>query len=100
MVTRFTPGTGIGVLFSLIALLAYFCWHIYVSPSGNKELVDLNDKLTKLHEDFAHWQDKRTRFEGQVALLRPESLDPELLDEMARRHLGLVGKTDIVVPLQ
>ena len=34
-----------------------------------------------------------------MALLRPESIDPDLLDEMARRSLGYVKEGEIVLEI-
>ena len=39
----------------------------------------------------------REQLDRQVALLRPESLDPDLLDERARATLDLVHPDDIVI---
>jgi cell division protein FtsB len=100
MIARFTPGYGFVTFAAMLALLGYFGWHIHGSPSGNIELERLSEKLSRLDQDLTQWRDKTSSFEAQVALLRPESLDPELLDEMARRHLGLTGANEIIVPLK
>jgi cell division protein FtsB len=34
-----------------------------------------------------------------VALLRPQSIDPDLLDEIARRSLGYVRESEIVLEI-
>jgi cell division protein FtsB len=39
---------------------------------------------------------ERLRLENKVALLRPESIDPDLLDELARGKLELARPTDVV----
>jgi hypothetical protein len=36
------------------------------------------------------------RLENKVVLLRPESIDPDLLDELARENLELAKPTDVV----
>jgi cell division protein FtsB len=39
---------------------------------------------------------ERIRLENKVALLRPESIDPDLLDELARGTLELAKPGDVV----
>ena len=39
----------------------------------------------------------RERLERDVSLLRPESLDPDMLDERARAILNLAHKDDLVM---
>ncbi len=39
----------------------------------------------------------RERLERDVSLLRPESLDPDMLDERARAILNLANKDDLVM---
>jgi len=39
---------------------------------------------------------EREKLEGKVSLLRPESIDPDLLDELARGNLELAKPTDVV----
>ena len=39
----------------------------------------------------------RRQLEEKVALLRPESIDPDLLDEMARGQLQMARPSDLVV---
>ena len=45
---------------------------------------------------FEALQAERMRLENKVALLRPESIDPDLLDELARGNLELAKPTDVV----
>jgi cell division protein FtsB len=78
------------------ALLGYFGWHAFEGPRGfpyrdglQAEVAVLTAKSEALHAE-------RVRLEDKVALLRPESIDPDLLDELARGHLELAKPTDVV----
>jgi cell division protein FtsB len=78
------------------ALLGYFAWHGWKGPRGfpyrdglEAELAQLTGKHEALHAE-------RVRLEDKVVLLRPESIDPDLLDELARGNLELAKPTDVV----
>jgi cell division protein FtsB len=53
-------------------------------------------KVAGLQQKFEALQDQRVKLEGKVTLLRPESIDPDLLDEMVRGNLELAKPTDVV----
>jgi cell division protein FtsB len=54
------------------------------------EMQTLAGQLTQLKAERASW-------ERRVALMRPEAVDRDLLDEEARAQLDRVGKNDLVV---
>ncbi len=93
---RFDLLTAVG----LIACLFYFGWHQFLSPTGAAALERLETTKVQLELELASLRAKRMQFESRVALLRPESLDPEMLDEMARSQLGLVGQNDFIVRIK
>ncbi len=49
-----------------------------------------------LNGEFDNVQRQRIRLERKVALLRPESLDPDMLDEMARSQLEVAAPNELV----
>ncbi len=78
------------------ASLGYFAWHAWKGPRGFPYRDGLEVTLAQLatkHEDL---HAERLRLENKVALLRPESIDPDLLDELARGNLELAKPTDVV----
>ena len=78
------------------ALLGYFGWHAYKGPRGFPYRDGLTLKVASLKSKYEGMQKERERLEGKVALLRPESIDPDLLDELARGNLELAKPTDVV----
>lgn len=78
------------------ALLGYFGWHAYKGPRGFPYRDALEVKVAKLQDKFEGLQDQREKLESKVSLLRPESIDPDLLDELARGKLELAKPTDVV----
>jgi cell division protein FtsB len=84
----------------LLGMLGYFAWHGFWSPRGFQELHALQAVASKQELELTSMQDKRKKFEQRVSLLRQESLDPDMLDEMARVQLGLLGPNDLLVHLK
>ena len=78
------------------ALLGYFGWHAYKGPRGFPYKEAEQAKLAALEIKYDALHAERLRLENKVALLRPESIDPDLLDELARGNLELAKPTDVV----
>jgi cell division protein FtsB len=78
------------------ALLGYFGWHAYKGPRGFNYRDGLEVKVAGLKGKFDGLQAEREKLESKVSLLRPESIDPDLLDELARGNLELAKPTDVV----
>ena len=79
------------------ALLGYFAWHAWKGPRGYPYQDSLQQEIASLDQKFAMVQQKRVRLEHKVGLLRPESIDPDMLDEMARGSLEVARPGDLVV---
>jgi cell division protein FtsB len=77
-------------------LLIYFIFH---SIYGNKGIIayfKLSQQLEKTYSDLETLRAKRVEIEHKVKLLRPESLNQDMLDEKARQVLGLASPKEQV----
>jgi cell division protein FtsB len=78
-------------------LLAFFGWHAFKGPRG----FDYRDKLiadgSKLQVELAAVTNRRDESEARVKLLRPDQLDPDMVDEMARQTLNLARPNELIV---
>lgn len=81
------------------ALLGYFAWHAWKGPRGYPYRDRLAAEARTLRDRFAAVEGERLGLEHKVALLRPESIDPDMLDELARGQLEMAGPSDLVVLL-
>src|SRR5688500_5317790 len=79
------------------ALLGYFAWHGFEGPRGFAHQERLAAKAAKLEQNLAVLTEAREKLERKVSLMRPESVDPDMLDQLARETLDLVKPTDLVV---
>ncbi|MGH6855767.1 MAG: FtsB family cell division protein [Aestuariivirga sp.] len=79
------------------ALLGYFGWHASKGPRGYAFRDRLVAQAASLGDKYAALEKQRLLRENKVALLRPESIDPDLLDELARAQLEMAAPGDVVV---
>jgi len=86
-------------IFPLLALAAggYFGYHLQNGDHGLGSRVDLERRKNVLEGEIAGLREVRLRIERDVALLEPESLDPDMLDERARAILNLAHPDDLVM---
>lgn len=78
-------------------LLGYFAWHAVKGPRGFSFRDELAADAAGLGDRYAAIEMQRVLLEKKVALLRPESVDPDLLDELARGQLEMAAPGDVVV---
>jgi cell division protein FtsB len=86
-------------IFPLLALSAggYFGYHLQNGDHGLKSRAQLQARADILEGELAGLREVRQRIERDVALLEPESLDPDMLDERARAILNLAHPDDLVM---
>lgn len=80
-----------------LGLLGFFAWHAQEGPRGFAFHEKLASQSRQLSDELATIQKQHTDFETRVALLRPESVDPDMLDQMARSTLDVAGPNDLIV---
>jgi cell division protein FtsB len=86
-------------IFPLLACGAagYFAYHLQIGDHGLAARVELEGRKDVLAGELAGLKEVRQRLERDVSLLRPESLDPDMLDERARAILNLANQDDLVM---
>ena len=86
-------------IFPLLACGAagYFGYHLQTGDHGLEARAALEGRKAVLEGELAGLKEVRMRLERDVALLRPESLDPDMLDERARAILDLAHPDDLIM---
>lgn len=82
------------ILLSL--LLIYFVFHSIYGNRGVIAYFTLNQRLEKAYSELESLRAERIELEHRVKLLRPESLDRDMLDQEARRVLGVASPKEQV----
>jgi cell division protein FtsB len=85
----------IGPLVGLGAV-AYFAYHTVEGDRGVLAYVRLKNEILEAEMQLAKVTTERQSLEHRVLLLRPDHLDPDMLEERARAMLNM-GRDDEVV---
>jgi cell division protein FtsB len=86
------------VLFAY-GLAIYFGYHAMIGSRGLLAWRQLTRDIEATQQDLAAVRAERQALEEKVRRLRPDSLDPDLIDELARRQLSLAGPSDVIILL-
>jgi cell division protein FtsB len=100
MLKLLSPRFDLLVSLGCIALLGYFAWHAWHGPRGWDYAARLQMELAAHHAELSQLQAQKAGLEAKVTLIRPESVDADLLDELARSELGWAGRDDLIIRLQ
>jgi cell division protein FtsB len=87
------------VLAFCLLLHGYFGWHYLYGSRNAAALAAMKGQAEALSAELAGEIATRQALEGKVALLRPQGLDLDMLDETARRILAYYGSEELVVPI-
>ena len=80
-----------------LSLLAYFAYHTVEGERGVLAWMRLQTQIAEVDARLAKVEDERDRLERRVRLLRPDHLDPDMLEERARVGLDMVHPDEVVV---
>jgi cell division protein FtsB len=78
-------------------VLFYFAYHAIQGERGLLTRWHLGQQLEAADAQLRDLKARHDALAHDVSLLRPESLDPDMLEERARAVLGLVGEDDVVI---
>jgi cell division protein FtsB len=88
------------VTFGCWLLLGFFAWHTWEGPRGLALIENLEAKTAKLAVELRTEVAEVQRLEAKVALMRPEQVDPDMLEELARSELEMSRRNELIVRLE
>ena len=80
-----------------VCLSIYFCYHLIAGQRGYFSLIYLNNQVERMQTDYAALNEKRVAVEKRVVMMRPGSIDRDLLEERARHVLGFRHKDELIL---
>ena len=80
-----------------LGLAGYFAYHAVEGDHGLIAWIELEREHGELTGQLQKLRAERRDLEHRVTLMRPESLDPDMLDERARGSLNLAHPNDITI---
>jgi len=86
------------LFFSLCSVvLMYLGYHAVIGDRGFLAWLRLQKEAEVLAAELDEVRAERARLQHRVALMRPESLDPDMLDKRARELLNLTHPNEITI---
>jgi cell division protein FtsB len=92
--------TVIGLYAMAALMIGYFWFHAYSGNRGLRARQDIDVQMAQLTAELDRLKAERRQWERRVALLRPDRIDPDMLDERARALLDYVHPHDAVMILR
>ena len=83
----------------LACLATYFSYHAVQGDRGIRAWLKLGQDLAEAQALDATLAAERARLERDVALLRPDGLDPDMIEERARLLLNFGAADDYLIVL-
>ncbi len=83
--------------FFCLLIMGYFAYHAVEGDYGLFALGKLQDRVASLEAELGKARAEREQMERHVALMRPESLDRDMVDERAREALNMADAKDLVI---
>jgi cell division protein FtsB len=89
---RFVVGPALG-----IALTGYFVYHLIEGDHGLLAWLRLTREIREETASLESVRMQRAALDLRVSNLKPDHIDPDLLDEQVRAILNLVAPDEIVI---
>jgi cell division protein FtsB len=80
-----------------IAVSGYFAYNLVEGDRGMLGWFRLTQDLRLAKSNLTSVQEQRTALDRKVANMRPDHVDPDLLDQEVRSRLDLAAPNEIVV---
>jgi cell division protein FtsB len=78
-------------------VLAYFGYHAVQGERGFLAYLHISKELKEAQAIAAEVAEERSLMENRVALMRPDGLDPDMLEEQARMQLNFGDPGDVII---
>lgn len=85
------------VCLACLALLSSFAFYAVKGPRGYSYQASLEEQIDELNAENIKLADEKAALEKQVRLLRPESVDRDMLEQLARTELKMAYPNAVVV---
>jgi len=81
------------------SVIAFFGGYALFGANGVLAWGEYHHALHQRELVLAQTEQARDALANRVALLDPRHANPDMVDELVRRNMGVVGKDEVIVPL-
>jgi cell division protein FtsB len=82
-----------------VMIIAVFAGYALFGANGVLAWGDYSQRLDTRQQDLAKLQQSRDVLANRVKLLDPQKADPDMVDELVRKDLGLAQPDEVIIPL-
>lgn len=82
-----------------ICLSVYFCYHLVAGERGYLRFMSLERQISAAEQEYQGLSSERQSIEQKVVMMRPGSINRDLLEERAREVLGYRYQDEKILPL-
>ena len=83
-----------------LIVVAFFGGYALFGPNGALAWGDYSRRLDAKRSELSQVERERAVLSNRVAKLDPRHADPDLVDELARRDLGVVRPDEVLIRLK
>ncbi len=80
-----------------LAVTGYFAYHLVEGDRGLRAWVHVAQELRLAKENLSAVEADRAALDHRVSHMRPDHVDPDLLDSQVRRTLDVASPDEIVI---
>ena len=80
-------------------MLFYFSWQLLHGDYGLRSLIKIKEEVRATQLLLDSLRNQRIALEENISLLRPENIDPDMLEERARQLLNYSNSQDMIIML-
>ncbi|ODU21489.1 MAG: septum formation initiator [Sphingomonas sp. SCN 67-18] len=80
-------------------VIAFFGGYALVGPNGVLAWGDYHRTLQKRQVELKKVEAQRAVIANRVALLDPKKANPDMVDELIRKQMGLAHPDEVIIPL-
>jgi cell division protein FtsB len=89
--------TALGLYVGASLLIGYFAVNAYTGNRGLRAQQDLDYEYAELSRQLERLKVERSFWQRRVALLKSESIDPDMLDERTRAVLNYLDRRELTL---
>jgi cell division protein FtsB len=82
------------------AFIGYFAVNAFTGNHGLRAQHDLEQQMTSIKDELDALKSERAEWEQRISLLRPDRIDPDMLEERGRALLDYVDPRDVTLLLK
>ena len=92
------------IIFNLMTFFSFiiFCFfvsHIFFGNRSVWKIFELNHQINEAKQELIILSNKKNYTLSEIALLRDDSLDPDMISEIVQNSLGLIHSDQIVIEI-